>query len=104
MMNSKFKTYLCVALVCATSAAAVFAAGSPEITIQPLTCVPGTDKNTNAKVVVTVNSDAPPASVRLYFIAEGEIFFHEKQGKLNKDQDKLAFYRDDKGQNYFHPD
>ena len=90
-------------LACAIGSPLVFAAESPQITIAPLTCVPGTDKNSNAKVTVTVNSSNPPASVRLYFVAEGEIFFHEAQGKL-KDQEKLAFYRDQKGQNYFHPD
>src|SRR6266404_5177835 len=88
-----------IVLSCLFGSAAAFAVDSPEITFTPLACVPGTAKNTNAKVVVKVNSSNPPASVRLYFLAEGEIFFHEAQGRL-KDQEKLAFYRDQKGQNY----
>lgn len=90
-------------LAAALAGSPALAAEPPEITIAPLACVPSAEKNTNAKVVVTVNRSFTPASVRLYFIAEGALMYHEAHGKI-REQEKDAFYRDPKGQNYFHPD
>ena len=74
-----------------------------KISVTPLTCVPPVDKDTNAKIVAFVQAPFQPQWVRVYFHAEGELFFHSAQGRGMKKDEEMAFYKDEKGQVYFHP-
>jgi hypothetical protein len=75
----------------------------PRFWVTPLACVPPVEKDTNAKIVARIESAAQISSVRVYFHAEGDLFYHSAQGNgLKKDEEK-AFFKDPKGQVYFHP-
>jgi len=79
------------------------AAGGPSITVEPLACIPSVDKDTNARIVAVVNAPFEPTSVRVYFHAEGDIYYHSAQGRGLKKEEDQAFYKDENGQIYFHP-
>lgn len=79
------------------------AQGSPKITVTPVACIPPVEKDTNTKVSAKIESGNSPASVRVYFHAEGELYFHAAQGRGLKADEKESFFKDPKGQVYFHP-
>ena len=76
---------------------------APKITVTPLDCVPPVDKDVNAKVAAKIESASAPTSVRVYYHAEGDLFFHAAQGRGLKKDEQDSFFKDPKGQVYFHP-
>jgi len=79
------------------------AQATPKITVTPLDCVPPVEKDTNAKIAAKIESSGAPTSVRVYFHADGELFFHAAQGRGLKKEEQDSFFKDPKGQVYFHP-
>ncbi len=75
----------------------------PKIIVTPLDCVPPVEKDTNAKISATIENAGTPTSVRVYFHADGDLFFHAAQGRGLKKDEEGSFFKDPKGQVYFHP-
>lgn len=90
-------------MVVAVSAGVARSQAVPRITVTPLDCVPPVDKDTNAKVSAQIENAGTPTSVRVYFHADGDLFFHAAQGRGLKKEEQDSFFKDPKGQVYFHP-
>ena len=99
------KRYICALALLVVALSARLSAGQdvPKITITPLDCIPPVEKDANAKVAATIESGTAPASVRVYFHADGDLFFHAAQGRGLKKEEQESFFKDPKGQVYFHP-
>jgi hypothetical protein len=85
------------------SAGVSFAQTAPKITVTPPDCIPPVEKDTNQKITANIDSANAPTSVRVYFHAEGDLFFHAAQGRGLKKEEQDSFFKDPKGQVYFHP-